>query len=725
MTNFFSSFKIKNSKPDSPGTSFVFTDSVLAYTVELPEKPEIFKEATADKKKDGIRSVVYSDVDNQQGAYLFFGVNTVLPGMYIDNDSVSLESLKTTIKKKTDSVITDSLYFKNNYRVLQYSGYVKQGGLTMDTRYFMRGNRWYALVAMYNALKPHTHADRFLQSFSMLDYPSATWRKITSSDKFCSTWSPGEMASAERDSTDDPSIDIKYNSFDSTRSDSYAIIGFHFDPNFWSTSDSAFWADRISARINYSDSLISKKPIVNGDARGWEFVRLRHGSSMYQRFRLLLFGNRVYSIFASKPKPDVYDKNTNRFFEDFRFNKAMPATTLFESKARVLLNNLFSKDSATAVAAIQYLDRAPFGKKDLPCLHEALVRTGITGNEELSVTSAYYRIKSHIISINDSSSFYFASGHYATMADSSYDIKNALLDIMCSFPSTARFDTMITLLTASPPHAALSYKFIRALKDTAALAVLFAPRLLPLLKDSFVQASLINVCASLVDSNLLGIKSLLPYETSIVQCAMRRIKKLHTDADDYNLNDESIVELLGLLKTPAGNAALRKWLTVKNNFQKIRAVMALLKNKQSVDINLYTSIAADKASRLTLYRALKEIHKESLFPLAYKTQKMFGQSAVYDIAAEDEDPSSVIFLSGEIINFKGKRSRFYFYKVAYPSEDAGSTYLGCAGPYDIEAHLAGNADVHAGIYSNEEFDAKKLNEQKKMLIKQMEDVDWK
>ncbi|HEX4851776.1 MAG TPA: hypothetical protein VFV08_13250, partial [Puia sp.] len=335
-------------------------------------KPQVFENPHGEKSKD-FNSFLNIAVDVKEGVYYFFGVNGVARGRYIQNDSIYLRSLQSDAIKKLSEVTIDSPSFYHGNRMAEFTGLAPQNGLQVRTRYIIRGNQWYALVGMCSSPSKFPQIDRFFNSLSFLDFPEARWSKVNSPDSQFSSWCPSVLVPGSADDNDQ-SVDGNFNAFDSARSDNYSVVAMHFAPHFWSESDSAFWADRIAAHLGYADSLIYKKPITNGNARGWETLRTEKNADVYKRQRFLLFGDQLYSLFVCAPRQYISSENINRFFEDFRFFKDAPATTLFNSRARQLIDDAFSNDSAAAAAAGEYLDKAPFRKTDLPLLHQSMLR---------------------------------------------------------------------------------------------------------------------------------------------------------------------------------------------------------------------------------------------------------------------------------------------------------------------------------------------------------------
>jgi hypothetical protein len=111
----------------------------------------------------------------------------------------------------------------------------------------------------------------------------------------------------------------------------------------------------------------------------------------------------------------------------------------------------------------------------------------------------------------------------------------------------------------------------------------------------------------------------------------------------------------------------------------------------------------------------------NLFPSQYLNQKSFAESYAYIAASDEEDPSNLIYLTQKTINFKGRQSRFFFYKIIYGEGDEATTSLACAGPFHMNADDVSFKDATGDIYYGEDFDSSNLPAQMDALIKQMED----
>ena len=713
IDHFFHSFSVLDRKPlERDSLAMVpFVDTLLAYRIMTPTAAKPF--SAGQQKETEWNTTLYVSSDPPDGTYCFFGSNSVKPGHYVPNDSTLFRLIKARTADKLSSISFDTTYVRDDQLVTEFRGRMKEADMLMTTRYIARGNRWYGLIAMYPLSGPTVKVKKFLSSFTELDYPSHTWQMSVSSDSTLSTWVPSPLVRKERDSTFDVSVNHKYTSFDSSRSQSYDVIVYHLGPYFWSNSDSMFWAQRIAAYLTYKDSLIDKKLVSNGEAKGWEWVKKEHGSHLYQRQRLLLNGDRLYDLVINAPLRDLYSPDANRFFEDFRFSGHPAATGYFVSKAQVLVKDLFSEDPALAARALEYMRSAPFGKSDLPLLQKALLKEAPLDRKGTGYRQVSNSIATIVGLLKDSSTFRFAADNYRKVPDSNAFIKNHLLELMVAFRDSAHFAEMLSLLHASPPTRPLSYTFLWRLRDSLKLTAGSLSDLLPLLKDSCMHPSMTFLFARLLDSNLLTVTQLLPYREDILRYAGSRAHLLSAYPDSTDLFDEELVEVTGRFNDDQGNRLVTAFGKAKSNDMKLTAIRVLLRNKQPLADNILLSLASNPATRLRLYSELEEAGQSGLFPPVFLTQKAFAESEVYKKAQEEEeDVTNIVFLSSQLFETSHGKKRFFFFK-----DGVGEyAWLACSGPYDPEPSHLNIKEAGAIINYKENFNAALLNQQMDRLL---------
>ena len=650
------------------------TDSTLAFSIKIPFKKAV---PSPPRWNNDVLDRFYYGIDSTENARYIFGFSVVRPGSFVMDDSSFYSGINTKLRTLFSQVFRDTFYFMKGCMIEDLYGILKAGDRSMEYRHIARGHSWYTLMVDFPLHGPSPKVQAFFDSFSMLDRPAQAWHRATAPDSTLTTWAPSPFDVLREDSSKDVSMQTRYLAFDSIHYNTYFIQRHQIPSYFWSSSDSALCADLMVFRTSPTDSLIYKKPVNNGDAKGWEWLRKPRNGLTYTRERVLVNGGNFYFLFTYASKDDAVSSNTNRFFEDFRFVRPVAKTHVFDSKAAALLNDLFGPDPARATAALTYVSRAPFGKGDLPMLHSFLSKMpAYQGNRHNSRVKA--EITERIIHIHDTISFRWAAAQYKALPAQNDNMKGHLLNIMASFPSSVYYSEMVALLKASPPKQ-LPFGFLSVLGKHPHETATIMPQLLSLRTDSFSRFFVIDIAGKLADSNLLTRSKLLPFQHDLLRFAADRIAYLSTDYGSPRTTDGALISLLALLNTDSSNAALREYLEMEFHDERIKAFAALLRNgkQQAKDIQ---DLAEDKSTRMDLYRVLEKAGRLPLFPMAFRTQKMLSESAVYSAAMEFElePPSSIDFVDMKV-NRTGVDSTSYFiYKI---KSENGLTHLACAGPY--------------------------------------------
>ena len=83
---------------------------------------------------------------------------------------------------------------------------------------------------------------------------------------------------------------------------------------------------------------------------------------------------------------------------------------------------------------------------------------------------------------------------------------------------------------------------------------------------------------------------------------------------------------------------------------------------------------------MDLYRVLEKAGRLELFPVAFRTQKMLSESAVYSAAMEFElePPAAIDFVDMKVTRTGTASKSYFIYKI---KSENGLTHLACAGPY--------------------------------------------
>ena len=697
---FFDAMVINKNRVQASGAQ-VFTDSVMGISFVSPVALEYNKKLSNDEDA-GWKINTFSGTDLAAGSYILVYSKQVKPGHYISSDSIIFKDFYDVMGKQcTILQTTDGLL--DGVRTLKVSGRnIAEPSLYMNAFNLIKNGRNLLIVTITDSA--HLHAasiDRIFESVRFIPHPAVVSKPYTSPDNRVSCVCPAPVQGYT-------SADNKYQfySYDTAASVTYSIIPDTLSKYYWANDDSTYWKQRVAYNLGI-DSLIQQQPVQNGALHGVELLaKERKNLTRYKRIRLLRDGDKLYKLFASAEKEFLYNDATNHFFGSFTVH-ATPGDPLayLTPKTALLLRDLAGRDSAARHDAYNALEEAAFTGKDRVALQDAVFGTYFSLYDTTLSNTINHEIAGRLASIGGDSTISFVQTRYNTFTERKDTLKNIALAVLAKMHTKKGYEVIAQLLQQSPPRQYLNYQVTNALKDSLALTAAIYPALQKLAGDTVHATSIADIATVLIDSGFIKREQVQEAEPHFIHSAEQLlpalVRDMPTDYDIYRM-----VSLLGSFKSAASNKTLQKYLAVKSPWLKKKIVLALTENNQPVPVAVVNVLAADKAIRYELYNDLKDLQKKAVFPARYATQAYFAESAAYNAATgDDEDLSSMVFLSKKTARYKNKQYTFYLYKVHYENDDSGS-YLAIAGGYATgSTGLEPAADI-SGVYRQKVLDAK-------------------
>ena len=714
VDKFFDSFQAIPVKKEQNASAYLFTDSVTAYRISLPGKPKpVDNLPQSGNNSTKARLMITSDPET--GAYYLFGCTETEKGYSFQNDNETLRLIRENMMSKIQDKTRDTIYTQNGKQVLEMDGSMLNGSMMAKAKVIVRGNRYYTVMAMYGPGKWNKTAGEVLGSLQLMEYTKNKWESQNSPDSLFSSWAPDRLSFIPA-GIRGQSKSAQYESFDSSRGNSYNVKLDSLNPYVWAKNDSALWKMQKEEYVSLLDTVISERIFEKDGLYQYEIFKKPKEANNILRMQMILRGDIMYRLVTVQEPATIREENVNRFFDYLHFNSPPPETHVFESKAAVLLKDLLLADSATREMTITALKDAPFTTAELPLLQQAvLVSYPRDSNYFLSVNQV---IADRIIALNDSTSAGFALSHFSP--ESGNEVKEALLEIISAWHNTANYERLGKLLLSSRMKSSLSYRVTEKWNDSLRVTSAFFPTVLPLLKDSVLAPDIMDIARHLLDSNLISLSVFNPWQETILGYAESRYKIIKADSTNFDGSDYSVIDFLKRFKNGPSNAMLKKWLLVKGNtYLKQRIVLALLENGQSISPQALLDLAGSRYSRIELYENLKKYKKLALFPAKYLTQQNFAESLTEDAASEfSDDADEISLIKVKDIKWKGKTRRFFFYDVFM--EEDNEHWLAVAGPFSLNRTDISYTGASSKLFSDEQYDDTKQAAQMKTLMDQLE-----
>jgi hypothetical protein len=453
----------------------------------------------------------------------------------------------------------------------------------------------------------------------------------------------------------------------------------------------------------------------HGRLKALSFAIQAPGSETQKHLQILVNGDTLYTLHSMVQARDWNGEDQGRFFSSFRLQQeAMP--TIYSSKATQLLQALATTDSATLSEATGLLDLIQFQKEELPLLHRSLLQVYADYDAYDNISD---KLLSHIIPFADSTTLSFITKEYPGLSNEQERIKFPMLSLLGNMKTPAAYAVLQKLLLLPLPRAGNAFLLQAALADSLPLTATLFPALLQLAGDSLLAPVLVTLTNRLLDSNLLDKTALLPYEPQLLQITRHTAANLQKgEAEPWELT--KYVTLLGSLNTSGANALLKELLPQPATYLKQAVILALVKNNIPVAAAEMKKVAADKEQRIYFYEALKELHKEALFPAGYAMQQSFAESELYNFIADDyEDNFTLTYIGQRNTLYKGKNGIFHLFKLrmAYEEDGVKRDYLAVTGPYTQGAKEKLTATDAAGFYTEQVFHPQKIDQLLKAYLK--------
>jgi uncharacterized protein YbaP (TraB family) len=733
---FFQSF-VANTKLEPKTKTWVnYINDQKAFSLSFPQKPAIVK-AKENESNKSFETYSYSAVDILNNSYYLIAVSDTRKGYLITDDSLIFNT-KLEYYRQNKMAVNDIRKFEfSGYPAMSFSASVHQDGVDYISKLLIvsRGNRSYTLAAVTEKSKEdYPEITRFFRSFILQPYKLSDWSVKEADKKLFSTWAPSAITRIPPDTagltgeelhlkSEESKKEIEFNTFEPAAPVNYNINIKIPSKYYWIKDDSLFLSEQLKtyytdtasyeARNNPGnfDSLIYKKSIWNGKSKGYEILVKNGSKSYYKKVRVIRNADSSYHLFVMAPYTFINNENNNRFFEDFRFEKEEPSSSLFTNKTNIILQDLLSSDSSTRADAFDALSKTKFTAEDLPLLHKAFLLK--YPEDTINYNSVTNELAEKISKINDSSSYAFIKNNYSSVTDRK--IKNSMLYVLATQQTQQSTLLLKEFFLNKPPDADNINSIIYEVDDSLLLAKQLFPEAASLFTDTLYGPGFIYLAEKLADSNLIDKTFLDGQKDAILKNAAWQSSKLKRDKDDYLPFANDMIKVLAKINNKESVTLLNGFVSTADLYIKQNAILALAGINKPVPAVELRKVAASPGYRTDFYESLKKLKKENLFPKELLSQQKFAESYLYNNINEEGDieESDISFklMAEKSAIIKGIVSRYYFYKVMVKYDGEITIYPAVCGAFDTNKliPLIKNDEYNVEIFYDEKFSAATVN----------------
>ncbi len=717
-SKFFSSFKMNSNFIADQRKPQIIESNDAGFSITFPSKPTIKTEVDAEENWG---TTNYSSADIGNNIFFQFAVQETLKGLYLNGDSIVFESMKKNMEDRNFKTITHNRTIFQKYPAAVSEFILKQDGETYYNRILKvhRGNRMYSLIVTTEESKKHDPSvEAFFNSFLLTAVKDGNWSMVDCKDGGFSTWSAAKFELYRSKDSSESNVP-HWMMYEPLAPLTFYVKKVGYPKLFWATNDTSLLKREMYSVIEYSDSLLDHRFVKNQNYSGIEFsVRMEDNHNL-KKFRLLLVGDTLYTLFGIAPEEFLSKKDYLRYFEDFKPAMENPHQSIFEKKTDKWLAALQSKDSVQHSLAIESMPAIELSVSDLPKLHHAM----LVNYEKLGYSEDISRsLFEMAIKLNHESSFRFVKDNFATLPTDKEFLKFEMMHLLAKQKSPEAYQYLAKIIKSGLPKSGNPFRLFNDLSDSLSFAAILFPDLISQVRDTILTYNILNLAEKLLDSGDIKVEELAVHKKLLYQLADNYLLRLKADeepSDWYTCH--TLISILGKLNEAEGYSAIRKFLSCPNHYLSFTAAKTLLGGMQTVDAASLLKLASYNEHRLDLFKELASNKKESLFPKQYLSQQSFAESEIYSISTYDEVENPLIkFIGTRNAVFKGEKKTFYLFRIDVNMDDAISSYLGIAGPYSSNDKYPSIEGEATGIEWEKTFSLKSIDLDLKTYLKETE-----
>lgn len=719
---FFNSFKMTAPLTISAADWINHEDKIGAFSLKIPVKAEggtreVANEAMPDRPYF-INMFSASDKANQVN--YIFRYNDFPTGMYLSEKKAVFDALTKNIEQNGKIIEQRRTIYKDGYEGCTLSAIVE--GMYMEIQIYIRGNRTYVLLLqnMKGVEKPKNNI--FFESFRFLPYSSSAGELTTSGNMEITMPTAPLLAKEETNKEDD---EDQYTSFlgdsktisavNKNTGGAYSIEKSTISKYFRSKDlDSLYnqFIDRLNPNIGAAKAI----DVMIGNLKGKEIVIVDSLANTSKKTKLWFQGDKFYyqTLISSKEEIEKGEL-ANIFFSNSRVKTDEPLFDFNSSKAKLIIQDLRSKDTLTYKKALGALSYYKFEKDELPLIYAALDQKY---TDDTTSSGARAVLINNLVIVKDDQTTGVLKNLYQQSKNSGV-IQSEILKVITQI-SKDNYDWYLKSLTESK---GLSMKdrwdVFRPLTDSISYAVAHLDQILPLMEVEEYRPMILNTISSMLnEKNIASYQALVSTKKNLIVKHVAHdlaedIKNLK--ANQFPTTAYSYLAILPVLDSKLTDDFTKQLLLLDSvPYLITEAVVARIKAKLPLDEQLLSAQLANLTSRLQIMQAFIKAGKLTSIPAQYKKLEEVARLILHNYLIEEyEEPKELKYL-GTIK--EGKDTHFIF-DFSYEEDGKTVTYIGLAGPFNT-ASEALDFDNYLG-YSDFEPKSKDWMKQAKKIVKEL------
>jgi uncharacterized protein YbaP (TraB family) len=669
-----------------------FSDQKGAFSVDMPFKPKAIDKEVDGQGDDNYMLKIYLCTDMSALTNYIIRYNDYPPQMYIDKKEKIFDAYIADISQANTLLSGPDTVWKDGYEGRAFT-VLLQGKYYTEGRIYVRGNRTYLLLKQnIKQDEKQLKNDEFFNSFVFEPYQETQLYTLAPEGKNIEVSLPAKPK-VSRDTVNEYTSSV-LNSVDyySSNPNSGGLYQFEHSEvrDYFRVKDlSSYYEKFLKTLVQYNDSLVSSDSVMINGFYGREFVISNQNGDSPRRCRVWLAGNSLYYMAAYTAKDELFNEQSNKIFNSFKFTRSPAVVDYQGSKTNAIVSGLSSTDTSVFKAARGAFNYYEFDKTDLKLLLAALEKSypddTLRHGTKISIIEGLAEIK-------DTAAYPLLVKQF-NATTSNDNIRVGILNALTSINVEKGLPVYLKLITSSKilhPHTYNTWKMFSPLRDSLLLTKQYFRSVLPLFDSAGYRNSLISLAHSIAEEDSTG-QFLRTYLPALMKHQAEDLSRYIVGLKDTSSNKSypNIYSYLGLLQLSDDKSvsdAFTKTLIETadvESYIKTRALCTRIKQHLPLDKKLLDKELASLESRYDVLLAYEEINEFNKVNSKYTSVEELGRLSLYNYIIDDNDGPDKIKTLGKVT--VGDKTYFVY---TFSFEGDKEEYIGIGGLADPKKQVS-------------------------------------
>lgn len=665
---------------------------------------------------------MYSSSDKANQINYVFRYNDFPSGIYLSDKKAVFDGITSNLEQNGQIVDQKRTIYKDGYEGRTLSAIVQ--GTYLELQVYLRGNRTYVLLLqnMKGTEKPKNNT--YFDSFKFLPYSALKGDTATLGNMEV-TMPATPIRTNSRDEKEED--EEKYSSYldeteviSATNKHTGGVFGIEKNQirKYFRTKNIDSTYNAFIDRLNSTNATAKKvTDITIGTLKGKETITVDSLTNTSKKTRIWFQGNDLYfQTLISSSDEIAKGEFAHTFFNNLKVKTSEKLFDFASSKAKLITQDLLSKDSETYKGALGALSYYKFDKDELPHIYDALQQKYA---DDTTTLGARATLLNEFVSLSDAKTTEVLKNLY--QASSGVDVVRGKILSIITDVNKDNYDWYFKSIVETPTLTLKNrWDLFAPLTDSISYAATHFDQLVPMLHINEYRPMILDVVATMLNEKnkktYQGIVTakkdlIVKYVFQDLDEDIKRIKAKEYTATTYNylsilpqldakLTDEYTAKIFPL-DSVAG--LITEALTA-------RIIANLPLNEQLV--------AAQLDSLTTRYRVIYAFHKAgklAAVPAKYKRHDEFAKLLMHDYLFDEYGAPNTLKYLGTV---KEGKDTYFAFDFTYIEDEVTKNYIGLSGPFSPPT-LNGDELDFDNYYSYSDFEPKSTDwmKQAKEMIK--------